>query len=335
MGGAIEAMYRRWDRIDNILRHRLLTATPLRHVRARMLRRRLARFNIDRRSLEASFASLVSDGVQVIRGLGGGDIGLDPTTIASLSATVPGDAVWARGVTNLEGDALLATHPQAYNLGLSPALLDFVECYLGQPCLYLGAVLKRETVDGRDTGARRWHLDIEDELMVRVLIYLTPVGPGAGPFEFIDASRSRAAKISSGYRSGFLPETAMRSITADSAWTQVFGAPGDAILFDGTRVFHRAQPPRDVDRYSLTLAYVSRWPLQLRLSARLSRRCRSIVGRGLARGPLRVSRRVGSELVRSVRAKRRGKEPRRPGEQYGDRRHRPLQPAVRGGSDAR
>ena len=267
------------SRIANTLRHRLLTLTPLRHARASARRRRLEHFAA--RSLPPAFAPLVDGGVQIVPAHALDRLGIDRDTVARLAASIAGDPAWAGGATRFDSDDTVAAFPDAYRLGLDPAVLAFAEAYLGQPCFYGGALVKREVADGAAVASRQWHLDIEDERMLRILVYLSPVLSGDGPFEYVAAPQSLAAKASSGYVSGYLREADMRAIVPDGDWTEALATAGDVVLFDGTRVFHRAQPPRRADRYSLTLTYVSRRSLQLRLTSRLSARCQAGVVAGV------------------------------------------------------
>lgn len=276
---SIGVVQQRLNWLANTLRHRLLTATPMRRGRAVANRRRVTRFAAHR--VDPVFAPLVDDGVQAIRTGGLSRIGVDEAVVSALAATVPNDPAWRDGPQSLESDAVAAAYPSAYRLGLAADVLDFAEAYLQQPCFYLGATIKREVADGVPVGARQWHLDVEDDRMLRILIYLSPVAAGSGPFEYVVAPRSAAARAASGYLSGYLRESRMRALVPADEWDVALGSAGDAVLFDGTRVFHRAQPPRDHDRYSITLAFVSRRPLQLRLTSRLSHRCREAVMRGL------------------------------------------------------
>jgi hypothetical protein len=142
--------------------------------------------------------------------------------------------------------------------------------YIGLDCLYLGATLKRELADGRPHGNRQWHLDIEDERFLRVLLYLSPVTAEAGPFQYLPAPLSAKARHLLGYRIGYLSDETLALAAPRDGWRSALGEAGDAVVFDGTRLFHRAQPPIGRDRYSITFTYVSNDPLELQFSTRLS-----------------------------------------------------------------
>jgi hypothetical protein len=170
----------------------------------------------------------------------------------------------------LQSEALARTRPELYMAGLAAPILRMAAAYIGLDCLYLGATLKREVADGRPHGNRQWHLDIEDERFLRVLLYLSPVTADAGPFQYLPARLSAEARQALGYRIGYLGEEAVAAIAPRQSWRSALGEAGDAILFDGARLFHRAQPPVGRDRYSITFTYASGNPLELQFSTRLS-----------------------------------------------------------------
>jgi hypothetical protein len=170
----------------------------------------------------------------------------------------------------MEAADLVETTPGLYTLGMSDALLNLAESYLGSQCLYLGAMLKREAANGFQGGTRAWHVDNEDVRMVRFLIYLNDVTPQTGPFEFVRAGPSRRISGSLHYRNGFIADDRLlASLEPGETNEEALGKAGDAFVFDGTRILHRAQPPKSEDRYSLTLSYCTRRPLEVRRTARL------------------------------------------------------------------
>jgi len=171
----------------------------------------------------------------------------------------------------LDADEIFRACPRAYEFGIAESLIDIAEAYLGEPCLYLGVALKRERADGRLVGARGWHRDIEDDRMLRLLVYLNDVGVGGGPFEFVPLGREEPLPAAAGYVGGYLDDRRANVLAPPEHREEVLGTAGQAIFFDGVRIFHRAQPPRIQPRYSLTFSYVTRRPKELRLSARLSR----------------------------------------------------------------
>jgi hypothetical protein len=195
-------------------------------------------------------------------------VGRDAALIGQLIADGSDGWCW-QGGNLLESDEILNQNRRTYRLGLNPTLLDLAESYLGEPCFYMGCSLKREEVDPFIGGTRQWHLDIEDDRMLRIIIYLNDVQDGGGPFQYIDAARSRLARSRLDYQSGYLSDAAMRSAVSEDRWASAYGRAGLIVAFDGTRVFHRVARPEVASRFSLSLTYTSRYPRHVFRQVRL------------------------------------------------------------------
>lgn len=178
---------------------------------------------------------------------------------------------WPFAADMLGPQDIAAALPEVYLLGLAPALLAAVQAYLEEPCLYLGAMMKVERV-APGKGTRLWHFDIEDQRMIRVLVYLNEVTPADGPLEVLPADLSREARDALQYRTGLVSDEQMAAIVPECRWVPCPAAAGDALLFDGTQLFHRARPPAANERYSITYSYATRKPLQIYRGARLLER---------------------------------------------------------------
>ncbi len=192
----------------------------------------------------------------------------DSALVEQLSAQGSDGWDW-QGSNLLESDEILNQNVPTYRLGLNPALLDVAEAYLGEPCFYMGCSLKREEVGPFTGGTRQWHLDIEDDRMLRIIIYLNDVQDGGGPFQYIDAARSRLARSRLDYQSGYLSDAVMRTVIDEDRWASAYGCPGMIVAFDGTRVFHRVARPEVASRFSLSLTYTSRYPRHVFRQVRL------------------------------------------------------------------
>ena len=162
----------------------------------------------------------------------------------------------------------LASDPTLFAWGLSDHLLDLAECHIGLPARYLGLEVKRERIapaagHGHDI-VRRWHLDHEDRRILKVIVYLSNVPTGGGPFGYIHQSHSDAILGSGhGRDPGGVTDAKMRTVVPDDEWNQVTGPRLTAVHVDTGRVFHRVFPPTDVERYSVTFAYSSRTPFMV------------------------------------------------------------------------
>lgn len=146
--------------------------------------------------------------------------------------------------------------------GLDERLLDIVENYIGLPVRYYGADVRCEVANGETVGVRQWHRDVEDHRMFKILVWLDDVGPGGGPFEYVLRSHTADATHSLRYVSGFVSDERMSMVVPATEWFQGTGPQWTAVVADTTSVFHRAQPPQGVDRYSVTFTWTSRHPVK-------------------------------------------------------------------------
>ncbi len=150
-------------------------------------------------------------------------------------------------------------HTEILFWGLGERLLDIVENYIGLPLVFHGVDLRRDIADAPITDARHWHLDIDDERMVKVIVYLNNVGVTGGPYEYIPPSFTEKIISSLGYTSGFVSEEAMAEIVPPQNWITCAAKAGSIIITDPCKVFHRAKPAKR-NRYSITFGYTSIMP---------------------------------------------------------------------------
>ena len=143
--------------------------------------------------------------------------------------------------------------------GLGERLLDIIENYIGLPLRFHGVDLRRDAADAPITDARHWHLDIDDERMIKVIVYLNNVGKTGGPFEYISCSSTQKIVSSLGYKSGFVKEEAIAKIAPPHTWKTCAAKAGSIIISDPCNIFHRAKPAKR-NRYSITFGYTSRIP---------------------------------------------------------------------------
>lgn len=200
-----------------------------------------------------------------------GDLGLGgllddpalPLALASLrTARRPG-----KSVTRLHHGELPEL-PSLYLAGLHPQLVALAESYFRLPAIYLGYEIKAEHPDGRATGTRLWHRDVEDRNVLKLLVYLSDTSDSDGALEYVEADASERFCRISGYRAGLL------EIAAPLGAAACPGGRGTAILFDGARLLHRARPPAARERLSITFGYATRLARQVMPQQRPGRQLR-------------------------------------------------------------
>jgi hypothetical protein len=170
-------------------------------------------------------------------------------------------AIWARGLTStdLRAEVLLARVPDIYLLGLDRRILQLAERYLQLPVAYHGAVLRHSLVDGKNAGPRLWHQDNEDFHVLRMLVYVSDVTPGSGPFEYIPRSLAVAYQHFHGDESD-LTSSRMEAVVPRERWKRCTGAAGTVVLCDTGKVFHHESLEIEEDRAVVMFGYSSRRP---------------------------------------------------------------------------
>ena len=162
---------------------------------------------------------------------------------------------WREGIPGLRK----FLHTEILFWGLGERLLDIVENYIGLPLLFHGVDLRRDAGDAPLTDARHWHRDIDDERMVKVIVYLNNVGQTGGPYEYIPQSFTEHLTKALNYKSGFVSDEAISAIIPPHNWQTCAAKAGSIIITDPCNVFHRAKPAKR-NRYSITFGYTSRIP---------------------------------------------------------------------------
>jgi hypothetical protein len=156
-------------------------------------------------------------------------------------------------------DDELIREPEPYLFGLSQPLLDFVEHYMGLPVNYLGVNVKREVANGLLVGTRHFHRDPEDENVLKIIVYLSDVDGGSGPFQCLNAPDTAEVMSSRRHlRPAYRTMDDIERIIPREHWVTCLGPRLTANVADTARCLHRASPPLTTDRYSMTFSYLSR-----------------------------------------------------------------------------
>jgi hypothetical protein len=155
----------------------------------------------------------------------------------------------------------LMRHTAVYRWGLAPALLRIAESYLCTPPAFDGPLIFRTPADGREVGARKWHLDREDRRVIKVGLYLHDVDEDGGPFQILKQEADRGDG-SFTYPTLTMAELQCELVTplTQEDITTCAGKAGTLIFADTARFFHRGKPATARERFAIFHSYFARRP---------------------------------------------------------------------------
>ncbi len=145
-----------------------------------------------------------------------------------------------------EGPMLAMDNP-LLRVGLSPAVLDVVNAYLGlwSKLTYTDAWHTIPVDIGRRVGSQSWHRDPEDQRMVKVYLYHAKVDDGAGPMQYIPGSALGGPYAhlwrwspKATHHARYPSETELARLIPPSQWVSCVGDEGTFVFCD-TNGLHR------------------------------------------------------------------------------------------------
>jgi hypothetical protein len=146
-----------------------------------------------------------------------------------------------------------------FSWGLSERILAIAEHYIGRPVFYRGLVGRRDLADGQEVGTRLFHLDYEDQRIMKAIVYLNDVDEDGGPFEFVPRSMS-PWHDQIRFSEGRVSDEDMDRLVPRSRWKACVGKAGTVLFADPCTVLHRGRIPLSGDRRTLFYAYNSKTP---------------------------------------------------------------------------
>ena len=177
----------------------------------------------------------------------------------------------------------LREFPEILLWALEQKLLDIIENYIGLPILYQGFGVRRSIADGHYSGVRRWHMDWEDRRIIKIIVYLNDVASGGGPYEYIPRQTTAEAIAPLNYYNlGYLSDAEMLKAVPQEKWKTCLAKKGSMMISDTSNVFHRAQPPRINERFSITFCYTSVNPQVIWQVRKIQRQQWEIINNGLS-----------------------------------------------------
>ncbi len=153
----------------------------------------------------------------------------------------------------------MAAHPALLTWGSQPRWLNLIETYLQLPVAYHGVYLRRDLARPIVKRSRLWHTDMEDDHVLKIIVYLNDVDANGGPFEYVPKSLSHWLQRQLGHTCGYVPSGQVEKQIAPDQWKSCTGPAGTVIIVDTGVLIHRGKVP-DRDRYTLFYDYTSRLP---------------------------------------------------------------------------
>ncbi len=143
--------------------------------------------------------------------------------------------------------------------GLTEKHLDLAEHYIGLPVRYLGVEIKREAPgESSHQAIRRWHIDVEDRRMLKMIIYLSDVDDQSAPFEYVDSASTQRILFSRRDVRRPLPSAdTFENIIFEEEIHRVTGPRLTVIYADTSHILHRVKTPTESERTSVTFVYAS------------------------------------------------------------------------------
>lgn len=174
---------------------------------------------------------------------------------AAAHSRVPGSKSYIAALPH----ELVEASPALFKWGLSERILAIAEHYIGRSVFYRGLVGRRDIADGQETGTRLFHLDYEDQRIMKAIVYLNDVDEDGGPFEFVP-KRLSPWYDQLRFNDGRVSDEDMDRLVPRTSWKACTGKAGTVLFADPCSILHRGRVPKSGDRRTLFYAYNSKTP---------------------------------------------------------------------------
>jgi len=142
---------------------------------------------------------------------------------------------------------------------LDTAILAIARAYIGLPVRYRGLAARIDHADGSQLETRMWHLDGEDDRILKAIVYLNDIDESGGPFTLVPRDRLPENFPYGGAR---LADEQMDAIVPHHDQVTCVGKRGTVVLVDTCAIFHKGAVPVTGDRKALFYAFNSAFPLR-------------------------------------------------------------------------
>ena len=148
-----------------------------------------------------------------------------------------------------------------YLFALNKSLVKIIENYLKLNLLFRGVAIKKDIIDGREIETRKWHIDGEDNRIIKIIFYLNKVDKSGGPFTCISKkfSKNKSVKKDS---NGRIENKSIINAFNKNQINQFIGDIENFIIVDTCSVLHKGELPLSKNRYVVFFCYNSLIPTQ-------------------------------------------------------------------------
>lgn len=174
---------------------------------------------------------------------------------AATKPRVPGSKAYIAALPH----EMVEGSPALFKWGLSERILAIAEHYIGRPVFYRGLVGRRDLADGQSSGTRLFHMDYEDQRIMKVIVYLNDVDGTGGPFEYVP-KRLSPWHDQIRFNEGRVQDDDMDRLVPRANWKACIGKAGTVLFADPCTILHRGRVPTSGDRRTLFYAYNSKTP---------------------------------------------------------------------------
>lgn len=152
------------------------------------------------------------------------------------------------------------SHPEIIFWGLQERLLAIAENYIGLPVAYRGVTARRDLANGQQLETRHWHCDGEDLRILKIIVYLSDVGPDDGPFCYMPKGLRPRYGLPTSDGGRISDDVLQQGVPPDNRIACV-GPAGTVLFADTCSLWHRGAVGTDRDRFTLFFSYNSQLPL--------------------------------------------------------------------------
>ena len=149
-----------------------------------------------------------------------------------------------------------------YDFTLNKKFIEIFENYFCLPLHYKGADIRKDINDGQKIETRLWHIDSEDEKIIKILFYLNKVDTNGGPFTYIKKNIiNKKHSFKHKTADGRIKDETMNQVCDKKNMLEFTNENYNFAIVDTANIFHKGKLP-EISRYSVFFCYNSKFPLQ-------------------------------------------------------------------------